>query len=366
MSCLLFSTKPAYSQTSKPSEMTHEQLVAQAKKDAIYRAPILNKAGKPVDEKEAEMIATSDQHMADAEAARLRGDFETAARLADQALQVRLKILDGKNHRIVTANGLKTTAESRTTLSKEKREAVHQADLKMADAKRFYDGGQYEESRVAATEALTIYEQNLKEGDIDIAAALFGIGTADVDLGLFDEADLNLTRSLSIYQTAYGNAHPILGKVEDRLGWMCVLQAVGENFQGDKARNALQHFNNAIRVIARSSGENQELAESLDNRGTIQYYLGNTDEALRDKIRALVIRETILGPDARDTGVSYSNLGWLYSQLGRRELVIPFRTKALDILKKNLDADHPFCLMETSNLARPCTPGQAGRGHQAL
>lgn len=349
---LLAAFNQAFAQTSRPAEINHDELVANAKKDPVFVAPLVGKDGRKLTESQEKKIAEAKRFLEESEKARIEGDFAKAAELADRALKESIDLLDGKHHIVVSANGMKATMQARAAMPKTAQEAVHRADFKVAEAKRLHEAGQYDAAKSAALEALAVYEKELPPNDVDTAAALFAAGTSEIELGYLDEADLHLGNALSIYQAGYGSNHPILGKVYDRLGWLYIYLAGKENFQGPKAKQALEYFNKGVRTLARTVGETAELAESLDNRGTIQVYLGNQQEGIRDKIRAFVIREQVLGPEARDTGVSYSNLGWLYGQVGRTEYVVPMRTKALEIFKKSLPEDHPYFLLESGNLAR--------------
>ncbi len=65
----------------------------------------------------------------------------------------------------------------------------------------------------------------------------------------------------------------------------------------------------------------------------------------------MYVRETVLGPDDRDTAVSLSNLAWLYEQLGERDEVIPLRKQALAVLDKAVGHDHPYTVAELLNLS---------------
>lgn len=341
-------------QTSRPVDgaIDHDALVARSKQDPLYTPPLISKSGKKLTESEIARIEETRRQFDDAMAARKRGDFADGISRAESASKAREALLGPKHHLSISASNLLKSLQYRAALPKEKQEALRTADAKLADATRLQEAGEYSAAVAAAKSALETYEMTLAESDTDRGLALIAIGAAQIDLGWFDEAELALGRAQSNLESELGPDHPLLARVHDRLGWLKIYQSGNDGFVGAKARSAVDHFRKAIQILLKSVGETLEMAESLDNRGTIQIYLGNEKEALNDKIRSYVIRETLQGPNGRETGVSVSNLAWLYERLGQDRYVIPFRRRALEIFTTQLSEEHPFTFIEKGNLAR--------------
>ncbi|MBX3395045.1 MAG: tetratricopeptide repeat protein [Phycisphaerae bacterium] len=343
-----------HAQTSQPADgsIDHDALVARSKQDPLYIPPLIGRSGKKLTEPETARIDESRLQFDDAMKARNRGEFAAGIAPAESAHKTREALLGPKHHLSISASNLLKSLQFRSVLPKEKQDALRAADAALADAERLQAAGDYAKAVAAAKTALQTYEVTLAESDPDRGLALVAIGAAQVDLGWFDEAELALGRAQSNLESELGPDHPLLARVHDRLGWLKIYQSGNEGFVGPKARSAVDHFRRAIQILLKSVGETLEMAESLDNRGTIQVYLGNEKEALNDKIRAYVIRETLQGPNGRETGVSVSNLAWLYERLGQDRYVIPFRRHALEIFSTQLSEEHPFTFIEKGNLAR--------------
>ena len=58
-------------------------------------------------------------------------------------------------------------------------------------------------------------------------------------------------------------------------------------------------------------------------------------------LRALAIRQKVLGPESLDTAVSLNDLGVLYTKMGRYSEAEPLDQQALQIRKKALGSEHP-------------------------
>lgn len=339
-------------QDTQPARFDHDALLAKAAAVPLHVPPLTREDGGALSDAESARIKQSEKVMDEASEARSKGEYDAASRLAGEAAKIRQEVLGARHFMTVSAAVLEATMRARTSMSDAKRSALTVAERKVADARDLHERGKFSDAYALAREALLEFDNSLPQGDPSIANALHAAGSACIDLGLLDESELHLGRALSILESAYGENHPELARVLDRLGWLSIYQSSREAMRGERPRKSVEYFSRAIRILGRTVGETAELAESLDNRGTIQVYIGNDDEAVKNKIRALVIREKLLGPDAKDTGVSYSNLAWLYGQLGQDELVVPLRKKALAVFEKHLVEDHPYRYLEKGNLAR--------------
>ncbi len=360
--CPAFST--AEPTTSAPAKYNHEALLKKVRETPIQVPPTLSRDGKPLTSEQSARMEQAAKQMADAKEARLGGEYARASGLAEQALKTRAEIVGDKHYLTVTARVLAATLKEWAGVSKERQEKLREADKKIEESTSFYEAGKYAESQAAARSALAIREKQMTMDDVEIGKALHAIGSADVDLGLLEEAEFTLLKALEIFTNTYGEQHPTTAKTLDRLGWLSIYLAGREGFRGSQPRKSVDYFNRAVKALMATVGETAETAESLDNRGTAQKYVENYDEALNDKLRGLFIRETLLGRNAKDTAVSISNLAWLYGELGDRDKVLPFRREALEIFDRVLPPEHPYRLLEKGNLARDCV--RMGRLDEAI
>ncbi|HWL92213.1 MAG TPA: tetratricopeptide repeat protein [Phycisphaerae bacterium] len=359
----LISNAEGIAQTTRPARFDHEALLAKVRENPLSKPPLLGKDAKPLSEAQAARIQETEKTLAEARSLIARGEYAAAATLTEQVRSVRAELLAANHPHYWSAAILAESIARRLKLPEDVQARVKEADAKVASAESLQEKGKYAEALAAAREAADAFEKLLPEEDPSIAAALTAGGSAAIEMGLLDEAEIHLSKALSILETTYGTTHPALARVLDRLGWLSIYQSAGKA-GAERGRKAVDYFSRALRILGRTVGETAEYAESLDNRGTVHSQIGNTDEALKDKLRALVIRETVLGPDAKDTGVSYSNLAWLYSNAGEFELAHRLRKKSLAIFETHLPEDHPYRHLEKGNLARDYL--KEGKGKEAL
>lgn len=338
--------------TSAPARFDHDLMYKKVSETPLQGPVWRSASGRPLTDDQTKQIQDTLKVMDDARAARKSGDFSKAAELAGRALKTRSEIVGDKSYLTTEAGVLSTTMSQWAGVSEDRRKKLMESDARYAEAKSLYDAGKYAESLAAARACLAIREKQMTPDDPEVGAAYLAIGTVQTDLGELEQAELALSKALDSYSASYGTLHPQTARVLDRLGWLHVYIAGREGFRNDRPRKALDFFGRAVNALKSTVGETAETAESLDNRGTAQVYVGNQAEALDDKLRALFIRETVLGHEAKDTAVSISNLAWLYGELKEMDRVIPLRQEAYAIFKKVLPAGHPYLELEKGNLAR--------------
>ncbi|MCG8407142.1 MAG: tetratricopeptide repeat protein [Phycisphaerales bacterium] len=344
----------AQAQTTEKKSLDHETELKEAAKRPLAKMVLKTVEGGPLSDAQNAEIEKSNKLMADAEASRKKAGFAAAAEQSQQAFDIRQKILGPTHFLSVTSKVLTETMNQWRQLGPDKQQKLAEADKQLSSAQAIHDGGDFRAAQDAAQKAVSLLESTLPKDHVETGAALLMLGKVQVDINLYDKAEQALTRALRITETAYGQKHPQTALVLDRLGWLWFYQATQGSPDRDKALGAVEALDRAVNILLETFGENRELAESLDNLGTVQAPFGRekAKEAKANKLRALAIRKQLLGPDDKDTGVSYSNLGWIYEQLGEDEKVVPMRKKALAIFEKSLGAKHPYCYMEKGNLAR--------------
>lgn len=87
--------------------------------------------------------------------------------------------------------------------------------------------------------------------------------------------------------------------------------------------------------------EHADTATSLTSLALTYIQLGQYDQVLPLAVRALAIREKVLGPEHPDTAQSLNNLALTYVALARHDEALPLQVRALAIYEKVLGTEHP-------------------------
>ena len=157
---------------------------------------------------------------------------------------------------------------------------------------------------VAHVQALEPQIAKLPEPPVTAARLLNQTGYYLDDQGRYPEAEPLYVRSLSIYETQLGAAHP-------------------------------------------------DVATSLNNLAGLYESQGRYSEAEPLYVRSLSIRETQLGVAHPDTAISQQsgNLAGVYESQGCYDKAEPLRKKALEIHEQQLGESHPHTATSLNNLA---------------
>ena len=338
-------SRPAGEPASRPAQFSHDELVKMIAKEPLAVEEYHSKAGKPLTEEQLADIEKANKLVESALQSRAKGDYAAAADASGKALATYKQILTGSNYRLVFAQVLSDTMAQIKSATPTDQKRLAEADKLEADATAAHEKGDYEAAAKEAQQALRIRESLLNKEHPDIGRTLRILGNAQIELGRLSEASDSLDRALKIMEVVYGPEHPQTALVLDRIGWLRISQR--------KTDDAVQALARGVRIMRTAEGEVPELAETLDNLGTALVNKGDQDRALKSKLRAYIIREKILGPDARDTGVSLSNLAWFYAQtgLGSPADILSLRKRAKTIFEKTLGLEHPWTSTESINLA---------------
>ncbi len=353
MAMLICLTVPARGQTTRPTtQPTHEERVAEAAKTPLVTVPYKSSDGKSLTEAQLKEIEACQGLLAQAVQARQKVDYAAAARDAIMARDKRRSILGSQHHETITAAIEAATMTRFTSASDADRQRLTEADALIQRADDDLEQGRYSEAVASAKGALETFERILGEDHADVGRGLRILGAAQTELEAHGVAEASLTRALAVTEGARGRYHPQTALVLDRLGWLHLNKAFREGYDVKKINRAAEHLRLAVSIFNATVGETAETAEALDNLGTVQVYTREPRRALAAKLRSLVIRRTLLGPEHKDTAVSLSNIAWLYERLGvNDEEVIPLRRQALAAFNAAIGPDHPYTVTEEMNLA---------------
>lgn len=121
-----------------------------------------------------------------------------------------------------------------------------------------------------------------------------------------------------------------LGQYEEALGYHIKALAIREEVLGDN---------------------HPDFATSYNNIALTFYGLGRYEEALDHDQKALAIREEVLDDNHPDLATSYNNIAASYRALGQYEEALGFNKKALSIRETILDHNHPSLANSYNNIA---------------
>ncbi len=337
-----------FAQADVSGKRTHAELFEPIEKIPLKDAPLVNKEGKPLDDAQrAEFDDLKNQIEAvqkDIDA----GKLDDARSKLEPARTKLLGLVNDRNYLVITANVLNIFLEA----AKSKPDIAGQLAMDTAKSVKLVDDGNYADAIALADSALTKLAE-LPPAFLPLAATIIlEKGDAHLNLADYEISTATIERAVAVAARVYGTNHPQYAKARDKLGWSLMHQANRSASDRKKLEDAADALSSAVTILQATTGDSAEAAESIDNLGTILFQLGKVPQAVNAKLKALAIRKKRLPPDDLNLGVSYSNLGWMYGRLPETVAeAIPMRQKALEIFGKNLSADHPWLLLEESNLA---------------
>lgn len=332
--------------TTQPRLPTHAQLVESVSKQPLRTPEMRSADGKPLTDAQKSEVREAEKTLANARAARMEGNYGKAGQLYVEASAALQKVLGTTNFLSVTASVESAIVDRFLMMSAERQDALRESDKQELAGTTALKESQFMPARVAAAKALEIREKILGKDSPDLIEPLRVLGAAQTELRALDDSERLLNRALTLCEMNFGKNHPRTALVLDRIGWLRIYQA-----ENEKAAESLRR---ALFILNATVGETADTAETMDNLGTALGYTNRADmvEAVNHKLRALVIRERVLGPKAKDTAVSLSNLAWLYGRMRLFDEMIPLRKQAIEIFEAKLGPDHRDTIIEKANLAQ--------------
>ena len=77
---------------------------------------------------------------------------------------------------------------------------------------------------------------------------------------------------------------------------------------------------------------------------------GDYDKALEYLLKALAIREKVLGTEHPSTATSYNNIGMVYDNQGDYDKALEYFQKASEICEKVFGPEHPYTQTVRENI----------------
>ncbi|HEY3741409.1 MAG TPA: serine/threonine-protein kinase [Bryobacteraceae bacterium] len=166
------------------------------------------------------------------------------------------------------------------------------------------------------------------------AAVRQTIATTYLDLGLFAQAQKQLTRALELRKTALGEEHPDTLKTMDAL-------AYSYRLEGAYARSE-ELYRDVVDRRKRVLGENHpDTLKSMNDLGVLYLYRDKYHEAEELHARVWQLRRSLLGDRHRDTLLSMSNLALAYMNEGKSAQAVELFRQCAALQQQTLGKNHP-------------------------
>ena len=112
--------------------------------------------------------------------------------------------------------------------------------------------------------------------------------------------------------------------------------------QGDYEKS-LEYYVKALAIRERVLGpEHPYTATTYNNMAGVYYAKGEYEKALEYYVKALAIRERVLGPEHPSTATTYNNMAGVFRARGDYEKALEYYEKALTVFKIKLGEAHPY------------------------
>ena len=175
------------------------------------------------------------------------------------------------------------------------------------------------------------------------AEMLHELGIVYRQMGLYNEAQPLLERSLALRHRLYGAVHLDVAASQNDLAWLMDRQGAYDT--------ADSLYRQALTIRQTLLGSpHPSIAATLNDRGLLLYKKGHYDEAEQFHRQALTMRRNLLSADHEEVATSLNNLGLLLIQIRAYDEAEQHLREALAIRRKRLAPEHPSLVASLNNL----------------
>jgi len=202
--------------------------------------------------------------------------------------------------------------------------------------------GLYNEAQDLIERSLEVREDVLGGEHPDVAASLNHLAKVFHDTGRYDEAGELYQRSLALSRAASGRDDLVAQNLND----LAMLQRDQGRFD-----NAESMAEEALALRRKIHGEeHEEVSAGIHNLGTVLYRKGDYDGAEQLFRQALAMDRELRNEVHPDVANSLNSLGALLEQTGRLDEAADIFQQALDVVHKLYGDDHPEVADNQRNL----------------
>ena len=228
--------------------------------------------------------------------------------------------------------------------------SLEKAKRLQQEADAHLEARQLKEAAEKTVQALDIRRQYLGEVHPDVAYSMSQLGTIAYGQGQYDRAETLISDALKIREATLGPNHLDVAESLDNLA--SILLVRGDYVRPDPLyQRALTIYEKALasgQTSAPSADLATRIAGVLNNRALLYHRRGDYAQAESEYLKALAIRERILGPDHPRVARTLADLGGVYYVSGQYEKAIQVLRRALGIQEPR---NEPSLATTNSNLA---------------
>jgi tetratricopeptide (TPR) repeat protein len=171
------------------------------------------------------------------------------------------------------------------------------------------------------------------------------LGKILIDMGQYEQAQKCYQRMIDQTTLILGNAEYGLGKTHLDL---------------EEVDESLKHFLKALEMRQRVLGEHHaDVGECYNSIGMAYLCARNEHEnALSHLKKAVEIQEKTLSSDSLSLSETYGNIATIYIDMGKDDLALTYYNRALKIQEKVLPSDHPDIAATYNHLGDSCVAKQ--------
>ncbi len=205
--------------------------------------------------------------------------------------------------------------------------------------------GLFDQAEPLLARSLELRRSLLGEEHPEVADSLLGLGKLRADRGEFAEAEALLRQSLELRRRTLGGAHPAVAESLAELG---VLKR--ETGDYDAARQLLLEALELRRAIPQD--DRARLAETLTDLGEVYLHLDDISTAERLMREALEIDRTLFGEIHPKVATDLNNLAVSQGVQGRYADAEPLLRRVLELRRQLFGELHPLVAESLNNLGR--------------
>jgi len=208
----------------------------------------------------------------------------------------------------------------------------------------YFTQGKYNEAELLMARSLSIYENQLGGDHPHVATSFNNLAEIYYYQGKYNEAETLYLRSLSIREKQLGENHPDVAISLNNLAGLYLDQGKYDEAESFMARS--------LSIREKQLGEDHpDVASSLNSLAELYRQQGKYNEAELLYLRSLSIYENQLGENHLDVATSLNNLALLYHSQRKYKDAEPLYLRSLSITENQLGADHPDVATSLNNLA---------------
>ncbi len=203
--------------------------------------------------------------------------------------------------------------------------------------------GMYDEAIVQLKKALNTRDSLYGDVNMETARSMKNLALALDYKGDYPNAEIFYKKSLKIYNELDSVSNPSYAEALNDFGTLYM-------DLGDYTK-AMKNYRTALNVYRKTLGpENSQVASVLNNIALTSDYKGDLNTAEEYYKKALAMDTKILGKNSYELSHMINNLAFILQERGKYEEAISYFKRSLEIRVRILGINHPQCILALYNL----------------